>query len=712
MATELATAYISLVPSARGLKSSIEKDLSGAGRNAANSTERSFKKSAGRVGSSFKSAFKGLAIGAAAGIGAAAVGIKSVVEAASNLDEARSKINAVFGPEVQADIDAFAEKAAGALGQSKQQVNDAVGSFGNLLTSFGVIPNKAADMSKSFTTLASDLASFNNTSVDDALAALTSGLSGETEPLKKYGVALDDASLKAKALEMGLVESTVDRGKLAVATTAVEKAERKATEAKAKFGAESLEARDATAKQQAATEKLGELMQGKVPATLSPAQKAQAAYALVMERTTNAQGDFARTSGGLANKQRILGAKFANLKTTIGSALLPVILKLATAFEDHVMPVITEVAGGIRAFIAAFRDGGDEVTSSGLAGKLESFGVIARNAFDGVAVWWKENGPQIKKTATEVFQRIGEIVTTVVGLVRQHWPEIQTIITNVITTVKSVITGAVEFVTTIWRNFGDNILNYVQDAWGPIQSIIKGALDVIQGIINTVMGVLTGDWSRAWDGIKAVVSGALALMQGIISLAWEAIKAAAGVAWEVIKSAVSSAWESITTAIKDKWDAAVTWVGNGIIKLVGWFTSLPSQITSAVSGMWDGIVAGFKAAINTIIQIWNDLEIGFDGYDIPGPGPNIPSFTIGTPDLPLLKYHTGGVIAGPVGSEVPIMGLAGERVLSPSETADYESGRGRGPMIGSATFVGVNERHLVRQLEMFDRRQARSVAVL
>ena len=44
--------------------------------------------------------------------------------------------------------------------------------------------------------LASDMASFNNTSVDDALLALRSGLSGETEPLKRFGIALSEVRLK------------------------------------------------------------------------------------------------------------------------------------------------------------------------------------------------------------------------------------------------------------------------------------------------------------------------------------------------------------------------------------------------------------------------------------------------------------------------------------------------------------------------------------
>ena len=58
--------------------------------------------------------------------------------------------------------------------------------------------------------LAADLASFNNTSIEEALTSLQSGISGETEPLKKYGIVLSDVRLKEEALRLGLIKTTKD----------------------------------------------------------------------------------------------------------------------------------------------------------------------------------------------------------------------------------------------------------------------------------------------------------------------------------------------------------------------------------------------------------------------------------------------------------------------------------------------------------------------
>lgn len=192
---------------------------------------------------------------------------KSAIDAASDLNEQVNKTNVVFGKNAAA-IHAWSDTAATSIGQSKRQAEEAAGTFGNLFVSMKLAPDAAAAMSKSLVGLGSDLASFNNASPAEALAAIRSGLVGETEPLRKFGVNLNEATLKAKALELGL----------------------KAT-----------------------------------GATLDPAVRAQAAYALILEQTTTAQGDFARTSDGLANSQRIATAKIEDAAAKLGQSLLPVV---------------------------------------------------------------------------------------------------------------------------------------------------------------------------------------------------------------------------------------------------------------------------------------------------------------------------------------------------------------------------------------------------
>jgi hypothetical protein len=80
---------------------------------------------------------------------------------------------------------------------------------------------------------------------------------------------------------------------------------------------------------------------------LTPQQKVLAAQKVIYEQTTTAQGDFARTSDGLANKTKILTAELDNTKVIIGEALLPLVLQLATAFQEKIVPLIQQFAYGL-----------------------------------------------------------------------------------------------------------------------------------------------------------------------------------------------------------------------------------------------------------------------------------------------------------------------------------------------------------------------------
>jgi hypothetical protein len=224
-------------------------------------------------------AIKKAAIPAAAALGGLAFVAKDAVSAASDLAEAQSKVGIIFGKSA-ADIEKFAKTAATSIGQSERAVYDAAGTFGVFAQAAGLSGQDLSKFSTQFITLASDLASFNNTKPEEAINAIGAALRGESEPIRQYGVLLNDAAVKAKAMEMGLYEGT---GAL-----------------------------DA---------------QAKVLATTS----------LIFEQTKNAQGDFERTSGGLANSTRSLTAQMEDFQASLGQALLPVIqaiLPLIKSFSD------------------------------------------------------------------------------------------------------------------------------------------------------------------------------------------------------------------------------------------------------------------------------------------------------------------------------------------------------------------------------------------
>jgi hypothetical protein len=229
-------------------------------------------------------------VGAAMGATFAATQItsfaKESIMAASNLNEALSKVGVVFGKN-SGEIEKWAAGATANFGMSERGALTAVGTFGNLFDAFGLGEEDTKKFSKSLTELAVDMASFNDMSVDDAMNALRSGLSGETEPMKKFGSVLSETRLKTEALSLGLISNTKE--------------------------------------------------------ALDPAAKAQAAYSLIMKDTARQQGDYDRTAGGTANTMRRVSAEMDNAKVAIGQGLLPIFDGLLKVLEKGILPVLNKL---------------------------------------------------------------------------------------------------------------------------------------------------------------------------------------------------------------------------------------------------------------------------------------------------------------------------------------------------------------------------------
>jgi hypothetical protein len=353
---------------------------------------------AGKIGDfSKKAALAFAAVAAAAGAMAIKIGVDAV-KAASDLGETISKVNVLFGKSAK-DIEKFADGAAASLGQTKQQALDAAATFATFGKSAGLSGENLSKFSIDFVKLSSDLASFNNTSPEQAINAIGSALRGEAEPLRQYGVLLDDASLRQAALELGIISTTKN--------------------------------------------------------ALTPQQKVLAAQALIYQQTSAAQGDFERTSDGLANKTRILTAQLENAKTTIGQALLPIVLQLATLFSEKVIPIVQQVADAF-----GEKSGGMGNTLSKLAGSIKDF---VQPIFEG----FKSAFDKIKKTVVEnkdefeaffdVIKAAAPIIGNVIGKAFSIVGDVASVVLNIMANVVGALCGlintAIDLINIAIRGF-------------------------------------------------------------------------------------------------------------------------------------------------------------------------------------------------------------------------------------------------------------------
>lgn len=274
-----------------GLKKEL-RSVDSTATKGAKKTEQAFDKAGGgvnKLGTNLKNlaGTMGLVLGAQEVIAFT----KRTIDAASDLNETISKTQQIFGT-ASASVEAFAANSAKEFGMSKRAALDAASSFGGIGKAAGLTGQDLSTFSTDLVGLSADLASFGNTTPEEAVLALTAALRGEGEAIGRYNVYLDDASLRQEAFNLNLVSTTKN--------------------------------------------------------ALTPQTKALAANSLIMKQTADAQGDFGKTSEGAANQQRILAANFENVMAMLGEKLLPAFEKGAQTLNEFMTAVDWDlVFGGI-----------------------------------------------------------------------------------------------------------------------------------------------------------------------------------------------------------------------------------------------------------------------------------------------------------------------------------------------------------------------------
>ena len=261
MATTVDTLLVRIEADMSDLKRSlkkVEQDVDKSSRGIGNS----FKK----IGAAMKGAVAAIVVQQAFKAGAA------LVKLGSDVEEMQGKSKVVFGKfrdNVVQELEAFGD----AVGRSTHELEGMASSIQDTFVPMGFARGEAANLSVELTKLAVDVASFNNASDTETMAAFQSALVGNHETVRRFGVIITEATLSQELMRMGIEKGT-----------------------------------------KAATE----------------AQKVQARLNLITRGTTDAHGDAARTSGSFANQSRALMAELSELGVILSEILLPFVTKVTS----------------------------------------------------------------------------------------------------------------------------------------------------------------------------------------------------------------------------------------------------------------------------------------------------------------------------------------------------------------------------------------------
>lgn len=430
-------------------------------------------RSLGRVG------LAGLKYGAlGAGAALATAGVMGV-NAASDLGESVNKTKVIFEDAAKSQI-RWSKKAAEGFGMTQQEALEGAANLGGLFQAAGETNKSAANLGQGMVELAADMGSFHNVANDEVLMALRSGLTGESEPLRRFGIFLNEAKVQAEGLALGLVkegQAMTDEQKIMARQSIIM---RESEKAHGDFAETVKTSFPNTVKQIKAigTDALASIGQGLMPVLLDVAKVAKKTVGPLMEaigppleKVTGALGEvlppLLKAAIPIVNT---FADVFVLLAESMGP-ILPVISEIAQQVFTALKPALEPLAGALgRAFVTVFH---------ALAPVLPDLAT----AFADLVI---------------ALVPLLPIAAKLIGLLLELGvPVIKTVARGVTWLAQNVLTPLVGTVGVVINTMGEGI-RWIKDHWNGIVDFFKG-----------IPGKLADIGSGMWDWIKDSFRGAI-----------------------------------------------------------------------------------------------------------------------------------------------------------------------------------------------------------
>lgn len=274
---------------------------------------------------------------------------KKAIDISSDLTEVQNVVDVTFGA-MSDKMNEFSKSALQNYGMSELMAKQIGSRFQSMGVAMGFVQDKMSDMSVELTKLAGDMASFYNVSQEKVATALQSIFTGETEPMRRYGLDLSFATVETWALAQGI---DADMQKM------------------------------------------------------TQAEKTMLRYQYVLANSGAVLGDFSRTSSSFHNQIVLLSGAFQQLGSIVGGVLINAFKPFIQALNS-VMGAVIQFAQTVSDALGAIF-GWEFQTGGGVAQDLELGAGAAENIEDATGGAAK-NAKEMSKYAA-AWQEVNNMTT-------------------------------------------------------------------------------------------------------------------------------------------------------------------------------------------------------------------------------------------------------------------------------------------------------------
>lgn len=294
----------------------------------------------------------------------------SAIEDAASYQDALGYSETIFGDTVSKQVQTWVNENTNALRIYKGDLLQNMNTFGQLFQTMGLGADDSFDMASNILSLAADLRAATGKDSTEILDTLAAGFTNTTRVFRQFGVRINEAEIKAYALDKGIVKLDVDQTKLADKTLKVREAVVKQEKALDEYGETSLEYERATVNVQKAEDDLNKLLNGKVD-TLTAADRTTAIYLMLLEQLRPLIGQNEKESGLFNSQLAETETRMRNLKETIGEQLLPVATDLLTKYNEFLDS--EEGQTMLQSFVDKFKEWGKTIQKMVEDGTIQEF---------------------------------------------------------------------------------------------------------------------------------------------------------------------------------------------------------------------------------------------------------------------------------------------------------------------------------------------------
>jgi phage-related minor tail protein len=483
--------------------------------------------------------------------------------AASDYEENLNKIDVAFGASAQTVKD-WANNAIEQFGLSKLAATNATSSFGALAKGIGVSESSAAEMSVTLAGLSADLASYFNTGTDESAKALEGIFTGEAEALKKYGVIMNETNVKAFAEQHGMLYDS-----------------------------------------------------------LSQVEKVMVRYQYVLDKTGDAQGDYARTADGTSNSMKTFKAAVEDLGVAFGEEILPVITPIIRGLTNLIraigslpapvrkaIVIIGMVVAAIGPLLIAIGSivsgiGGLMTIMPGIVGALGAGGLAT--AATGAAGGLAAAGGALAGLLPTVGIAVGVIAGLGIAIyeVAKHWPEISQAAKDAAAAVKQKVSEMVASVKGSKlgqeaSKVANSMKKAFEDAGGGLKGVMASAFAGVKQVASDVGTAIWRKYGDDFNRISQTVSNSMTNVRNYIANGINNARTAVTSAASGMRSAISTDFADASKKATDAFDAIKQSAGNTESSIEKGWNNLKTTASSVFSTGYDSIKSKVQSVFDTI----------------------------------------------------------------------------------------------------------------